>query len=99
MLCSTPVMEHRWGKRSAVNQGGYVHAPNGLVVPMHIVNVSLSGCLVEALVSLPLFARVQLSMPTVRGRSLLQGQIVRHTERGFAVEWSNFPGWSALPPG
>jgi hypothetical protein len=30
-------------------------------------------------------------MPTLRGRPLLQGQIVRHTERGFAIEWSNFP--------
>jgi hypothetical protein len=60
-------------------------------VPIEIVNVSIRGCLVHAQVEPPLLGRVQISMPTLRGRPLLQGQIVRHTERGFAIEWSNFP--------
>lgn len=90
-------MEHRWGTRSNVRQGGYVYAPNGLVAPMQIVNVSLSGGLVETEVRLPLFARVQLKLSSLRGRAMLQGQIVRRTDHGFAIEWSHFPDTAVLP--
>jgi hypothetical protein len=82
--------------RSAVSQRGHVHAASGLVAAVEVVSVSLSGCLVESEVCPPLFARVQLSVPVLRGRPLLQGQIVRHTERGFAIEWSNFPDTGVL---
>lgn len=83
-------MEHRWGTRSAVSQRGYVHAPVGLVAPLEILNVSISGCLVDTPIRPPLLARVQLLVPPLRGRPFLQGQIVRHTERGFAIEWRSF---------
>ena len=89
--CSALVMEHRWGTRSATSQRGYVHAPNGVVTPMQIVNVSLSGCLLETHLHPPLFATVQLDVPTLRDHPMLHGQIVRHTDRGFAIEWASFP--------
>ena len=54
-----------------------------------------SGCLVDAQVRPPLLARVQISMPSRRGPPL-QEQIVRHTERGFAIEWSTFPDSGVL---
>jgi hypothetical protein len=61
-----------------------------------MINVSLSGAFVQTALKAPLLSRVQLSVAAAPGRSLamtqIEGQIVRQTEAGLALEWSEFGG-------
>ena len=53
-----------------------------------MVNVSLSGAFVQTGLKVPLLARVQLIVAS----SQIEGLIVRQTEAGLGIEWSEFAG-------
>ena len=63
----------------------------GLVALGRIVNLSLSGALVQTTLKAPLFSRVQLTVAVDRKhKAQMEAQIVRQTDLGLAVEWSEF---------
>lgn len=63
----------------------------GIVALGRIVNLSLSGALVQTALQAPLFSRIQLSIALDRKhKAQMEAQIVRQTELGLAVEWSEF---------
>jgi PilZ domain len=65
----------------------------GVVALGRIVNVSLSGAFVRTALQAPLFARLQLTVSLGRThKAQMEAQVVRHTEHGLAVEWSEFGG-------
>lgn len=75
--CSARAMEHGWGTRSATSQRGHLHVPHGMVTSIQIVNVNLSGCLVEVIFTHPLSATVQLNVEALCDRLILPGRIAR----------------------
>jgi hypothetical protein len=63
----------------------------GLVALGRIVNLSLSGALVQTALQAPLFSRVLLTVAMDRKhKAQMEAQIVRQTDLGLAVEWSEF---------
>ena len=67
----------------------------GIVALGRIVNVSLSGALVKTTLKAPLFSRLQLIIALDReNETQVDAQIVRQTDLGLGVEWSEFGGAS-----
>lgn len=82
-------MEHRWGERLSVRTRVALRARGGLQGIGYIRDVSISGALVVSSMHASSMSFVRISLPagTSAGKSL-EGQVVRHTTDGFAVEWS-----------
>lgn len=53
-----------------------------------MINVSLSGAFVQTALKVPVLSRVHL----VVAGSQIEGLIVRQTEAGLGLEWSEFAG-------
>jgi hypothetical protein len=82
-------MEHRWGERLSVGARVALRAPGGLQGIAYIRDVSVSGALLVCGVRASPMSFVRVFLPagsSLSGKSL-EGQVVRHTKDGFAVEW------------
>jgi hypothetical protein len=82
-------VEHRWGERLSVRARVALRV-GGLQGIGHIRDVSVSGArLVTGLRASPLaFVRVVLpAASSATSISSIEGQVVRHTDDGFAIEW------------
>jgi hypothetical protein len=82
-------MEHRWGERLPVRTRVAVRARGGLQGIAYIRDVSISGALLVSGVPASSMSFVRVFLPagaSMRGRSI-EGQVVRHTGDGFAIEW------------
>jgi len=80
-------MEHRWGSRQPGGQRGHLHAQDGVVCGATVVDLSISGALLEVPVRPALLARVRLRLVEFPGLTPIEAQVVRHTPSGCAVEW------------
>ncbi len=95
-------MEHRWGRRSAVNVAVTLHSGAGTVVRGRLANISLSGALVLTDVRLPSFTQLivelESSRPSESVPEMVSAFVVRHSARGLGVEWTEFspPAIAAL---
>jgi hypothetical protein len=81
-------MEHRWGERLALQARVVLRTPGGLQGIGYIRDVSISGALVVSGMPASSMSCVHVSLPA--GSSLsksIEGQVVRQTEDGFAIEW------------
>jgi hypothetical protein len=82
-------MEHRWGERLKVRTRVSVRARGGVRGIGYIQDISVSGALIVSGVPATSMSFVRLILPasSSMGRRSIEGQVVRHTENGFAVEW------------
>jgi len=80
-------MEHRWGSRQPGGQRGHLHAQDGLVCGATVVDLSISGALLEVSVRPPVLARVRLRIVEYPDLMPIDAQVVRHTPKGCAIEW------------
>lgn len=88
-------MEHRWGLRRSVEVNVIIQTRTGVVGKGTLSDVSASGGRVAS--SLPVRVQstvlVELKIRTARAtlRSfVVEAEIIRHTETGFALEWVQF---------
>ena len=87
-------MEHRCGYRRAVNVPVIVRTSGGLVGKARLAEVSASGA--RLVTSLPLIPetlvslRMELHDGERRERLTLEAEVVRRTESGFGLEWTDF---------
>ena len=81
-------MEHRWGERHSVRTRVALRA-RGLQGIGYVRDVSMSGALLVTGLRASPMAFVRIALPARAGMSALsiEGQVVRHTDDGFAVEW------------
>jgi hypothetical protein len=88
-------MEHRCGFRRAVSSAVIVRCRNGIAAKGSISDISASGALVRSPLPVPLHGIVLVQFldachkPGAR-RPIVVGEIVRHTNDGFALEWAIF---------
>ena len=82
-------MEHRWGERLSVHTRVALRVQGGSRGIGYIRDVSISGALVVTSMraSQMSFVRVYLSAGHSRSMASIEGQVVRHTGNGFAIEW------------
>jgi len=83
-------MEHRWGERiDFVMPVDIVR--DGTTTPARLVSTSVSGALIECAARPPQFTNLRVVLPAAspgEGTPVdLAACVVRHTDRGFAVEW------------
>lgn len=85
-------MEHRWGERLSVRTRVALRAHGGLQGIGYIRDVSLSGALLVTGVPASSMSCVKIFLTDSASTSptSIEGQVVRHTENGFAVEWCEF---------
>jgi hypothetical protein len=88
------VVEHRWGQRKSINASVQLRTQGGIVALGRLLNASLSGGLVQTPLKVPPLSRVLLIIPAESSQATAQieGQVVRHTEAGMALEWHEFAG-------
>jgi hypothetical protein len=90
-------MEHRHGHRTAVDVEVTVRTRAGLIGSGRINEASASGARLE--ISLPLTVHTVISLTLVRHhtpgprRLKLEAEVVRRTDRGFGIEWTEFMPW------
>jgi len=82
-------VEHRWGERPSVRTRVSLRVGGGLRGIGHLRDVSVSGArIVTGLrVSQMAFVRIAFPSDAWAHRLSIEGQVVRHTEDGFAIEW------------
>jgi hypothetical protein len=91
-------MEHRWGERRVLDlPATLVARDGGLAAQGWLRNISVSGALVKSPLPVRLYSlvQVQIVLRDTRGSSRrvsLEGQVVRQTAEGFAVEWRELGG-------
>jgi hypothetical protein len=81
-------MEHRWGERLPVQARIALRTPGGLQGIGYLRDVSISGAFIVSGMPASSMSCVHVCLPS--GSSLskaVQGQVVRQTEDGFAIEW------------
>jgi PilZ domain len=87
-------MEHRWGKRSALDIGVRLRLGSGAVDTGRLVNASLSGAFVRTGHCLPGFTRVVVELDRGAARQSVPQRIpayvVRVAPDGLGLEWSEF---------
>jgi hypothetical protein len=87
-------MEHRWGKRSALDIGIRLHLGSGEADTARIANASLSGAFVSTTRRLPAFTRVVVEIPAASGSRdaprRVPAYVVRTTPDGLGLEWQEF---------
>ena len=95
-------MEHRWGKRSALDIGVRLRLGSGAVDTGRLTNTSLSGAFVCTSRCFSAFTRVVVELDSGAARqSAPQGipaYVVRVAPDGLGLEWSEFapPAIAAL---
>jgi hypothetical protein len=86
-------MEHRCGMRYPIDVGVYARSLHGVVSSIgHLREVSISGGLVQTTLPIRTLAYISLEI-LVGGRPSIDGQVVRHTQAGLAIEWSEYSPW------
>jgi hypothetical protein len=92
------LVEHRWGQRKSINASVQLRTQGGIVALGRLLNASLSGALVQTPLKVPPLSRVLLIIPVESSHTTAQieGQVVRLTEAGMALEWSEFAGEKIL---
>ena len=86
-------MEHRCGYRRAVNVPVVVRAAGGLVGRCTLCEISASGARLATSLPLPLESLVEIRFASVRGARggvTIEAEVVRRTENGFGLEWTEF---------
>jgi PilZ domain len=87
-------MEHRWGKRSALDIGVRLRPGSGAVDTGRLVNASLSGAFVRTGHCLPAFTRVVVELDSGGARQSapqrIPAYVVRVVPDGFGLEWNEF---------
>src|SRR5690349_15542009 len=88
-------MEHRCGYRRIVNVPVRVRTRGGLAGQATLSEVSLSGARLNCSVPLPLMSVVLVQFAVRRGeggpkRVTLEAEVIRQTDAGFALEWTEF---------
>jgi hypothetical protein len=91
-------MEHRWGKRSALDIGVKLHLGPGAVNAGCITDASLSGAFVRTASRLRVFTHVLTELdggsPRESESQRIPAYVVRAASDGLGLEWSEF-----APPG
>jgi PilZ domain-containing protein len=87
-------VEHRWGQRKSVNASVQLRTQGGIVAVGRLLNASLSGAFVQTPLKIPPLSRVLLiiSAESSHNTAHIEGQVVRQTEGGMGLEWSEFAG-------
>lgn len=84
-------MEHRWGRRIVTDIPVHLVGARGALAPGHMLDLSVSGALMDAAVRLPLLSQVEVlangTTLAMRVGNRFAAYVVRHTLTGFAVEW------------
>jgi hypothetical protein len=84
-------MEHRWGHRRKVSRIVHLLTRSGREAPARICNVSISGAYIVSPLSPELFSHLRIRFaPTQRqlgNGGVVEAQVVRREDHGFAVEW------------
>jgi hypothetical protein len=87
-------MEHRWGARHAADHAVQLRTRDGVASQGRVVDVSISGALIATLMPAPTLSYIRVFLasdqPDRRARTMIEGQVVRHTAEGFALEWCEF---------
>jgi hypothetical protein len=88
-------MEHRCGYRRIVNVPTRVRTRSGLVGQGTLCEVSLSGARLNCSLPLPILSVVLVQFAVRRAdaapkRATLEAEVVRQTDTGFALEWTEF---------
>lgn len=87
-------MEHRWGRRMQSDMPIQLQYGSRIVVRARLTDLSLTGAGVDTRNPLPLAAHVDVQFELTRPRSSklhsVPAHVVRHTEHGIALEWSEF---------
>jgi hypothetical protein len=87
-------MEHRWGKRSALDVAVRLRRGSGAVDTGRIANASLSGVFVRTTTRLPVFTRVLVELDGSGARQSaperIPAYVVRAAPDGLGLEWSEF---------
>jgi len=83
-------MEHRWGRRRACRARVFVSGGNGVAGVGGLRNVSMSGAYLETDMSLPLFARIAVSVLLDDGSKCdeFTATVVRREAHGAGIEWT-----------
>jgi len=82
-------MEHRWGNRHEVRYSVRMATQTGVVARGRIINVSISGALVDAPLPVTLlsYVKVQFNSASDGRPTMVEGQVVRKDSKGIALEW------------
>jgi PilZ domain-containing protein len=82
-------VEHRWGERLSVRTRVAIRTRGGSQGIGYLRDVSMSGALLPSGVRASLMSRVRVFFTEgpFRGGLSIEGEVVRFTEDGFAVEW------------
>jgi hypothetical protein len=90
-------MEHRWGQRRETSRSVYLRTHSGLAAHGLLRNVSVSGAFILTPLPVALFTRLQLFVATEgsygkdrRSIQPIEGEVVRRTGDGIAIEWKEF---------
>jgi hypothetical protein len=85
-------MEHRWGKRSALDIAVRLRLGSGAVEAGRIANASLSGAFVRTPTRLPAFTHVLVELGGERQNRphCIPAYVVRAALDGLGLEWSEF---------
>ena len=86
-------MEHRCGKRYAVDVGVYAHSLRGALSSVgNLSEISISGGFVRTALPIQLLAYLSLEV-LVDGRPSIEAQVIRRTANGIAIEWNEYAPW------
>src|SRR5581483_5428567 len=85
-------MEHRWGHRHEVSEQVRLRARGGHWVRGCIRNASISGAFIVTRMSAAPLSPVSVRFSRSRGSRTeeVEGQVVRCTLAGLAIEWTEF---------
>lgn len=88
-------MEHRCGNRRQLNVAVTIHTRGGLVGQGYLREASSSGARLDTALPLAIHSIVDLVLPlaqkgSAEARPALHAEVVRHTDAGFGVAWTEF---------
>lgn len=87
-------MEHRWGRRVAVDIPVRLVGEPGAIGTGRLADVSITGALVHTQLQLPPLALVEVILPLQNASNDMRaarGCVVRQCAEGFGVEWCDLP--------
>jgi hypothetical protein len=87
-------VEHRWGQRQQIKRRVRLRTRGGVIGHGVVSDVSISGAFIVSPLPTPLLTYVQVQFTTAdhgyRFGTAIEGQVVRRTSHGFALEWCEF---------
>ena len=87
-------MEHRWGQRVEIRRRVRLRTRSGVVGHGMLHDVSISGAFIVSPLPARLLSYIQVQFTTAdhgyQFGTAVEGQIVRRTPQGFALEWCEF---------